>query len=554
MIRTTTLRRLVTLLAVMSLPLVAAATWRDGAAAGQIPTHSLQANSQSGRDARLVADGVAALERGDAATARDLLQKALDLNPKNVEAHTWLGALADRAGDLQAAERSLARAARLAPASASARNNYGAILMRLGRTREAAVEIEASLRVDARQAGALINLAQIRFAEGAPASLRAADVLFARADAVTPEVGIARARVVIALRINDRSAATRYRDYAARLSGAGQSPVDAASRAELGAALFEAGLLPEAEAELKAAVESDSANADAIVRLARVYLARQDIPGAGRTLEAAVARGLESAPLYAQLAEVYERDGRIDRAIPVMRLAIARDPRNETYRFRYGLLLADASAPAAAVIRLEEAVREFPDSARLWSALGLARYKAGANGEATRAFERAIELDPAFAAAYAYLGMLRVDLGEYEAGLAKYERALAADPKLAVVHYLVADVMLKQPAAPVARINERLRRAIELDPAFTPARIKLAIAYNRQNRFAEAAAELERVIVYAPDLAEPYYHLGRVYARLKRPQEAHQAMAKYSRLSDAQKQQGENERLDIMRRLVGVRF
>jgi len=65
--------------------------------------------------------------------------------------------------------------------------------------------------------------------------------------------------------------------------------------------------------------------------------------------------------------------------------------------------------------------------------------------------------------------MLRVDMGEYEAGVAQYERALAADPKLAVVHYLVADAMLKQPAADAARINESLRRAIELDPAFTPA-------------------------------------------------------------------------------------
>jgi Tfp pilus assembly protein PilF len=532
--RTRATRHLVTLLTIISLP--------------------LQAHSQSGRDARLVADGVAALERGDDATARSLLQKALDLNPKNVEAHTWLGALADRAGDLQAAERSLARAARLAPSSASARNNYGAILMRLGRTREAAGEFEASLKADARQTGALINLAQIRFAEGTPASLRAADGLFARAEALTPEVGISRARIIIALRLNDRGAASRYRDYAARLAVAGQPPVDAKSRAELGAALFEAGLLTEAEMELKAAVEVSPANADAIVHLARVYLTRQDIPGAGRTLEAAIKRGVESALVYAQLAEVYERDGHIENAIPAMRRAIARDPKNESYRFRYGLLLADAHAPAAAVIRLEEAVQEFPSSPRLWAALGLAHYKVGTNDEATRAFERAIELDPAFAAAYAYLGMLRIDLGQYEAAIAHYEQALTADPKLAIVHYLVAEAMLKQPAADAARINARLQRAIELDPAFAPARLKLAIAYNRQNKFAEAAAELERVIKFAPDLAETYYHLGRVYARLKRPKEARQAMDRYAQLSDAEKQQKLNERREIVRRLADVRF
>jgi len=43
--------------------------------------------------------------------------------------------------------------------------------------------------------------------------------------------------------------------------------------------------------------------------------------------------------------------------------------------------------------------------------------------------------------------MLCVDLWQYEAGIAQYERALAADPKLAVVHYLVAEVLLMQPAA-----------------------------------------------------------------------------------------------------------
>src|SRR5262245_56525062 len=106
--RTTALRRLVTPLVVMSLPLVATAVWRDGGAArqqsapravaGVAPGASLprgtsspslealirdQNNSQSERDARLVAEGVAAFEQGDTAKARNLLQKALDLNPNN---------------------------------------------------------------------------------------------------------------------------------------------------------------------------------------------------------------------------------------------------------------------------------------------------------------------------------------------------------------------------------------------------------------------------------------------------------------------------------------
>src|SRR5882672_7396104 len=49
---------------------------------------------------QLLAEGVAAFERGDDSTARDLLERALAADPRNAEACGYLGALADRAGDL----------------------------------------------------------------------------------------------------------------------------------------------------------------------------------------------------------------------------------------------------------------------------------------------------------------------------------------------------------------------------------------------------------------------------------------------------------------------
>ncbi|HXD52961.1 MAG TPA: tetratricopeptide repeat protein, partial [Burkholderiales bacterium] len=208
------------------------------------------------------------------------------------------------------------------------------ILQRLGRTREAAAEFEASLRVDARQPNALVNLAQIRFAAGTPADLRTSADLFARAYQIAPDTAIARAQTVVALRLKDSSAAAvHYRNYATFLSKDGAAAEGSGPRSELGGALLEAGLIAEAESELTAAVKLDPANADAIVQLARVYLARKDLPAAGRLLEAAVARGLESAAVYALLADVYERSGHLENAIPALRLAIQRDPQSEKYRF-----------------------------------------------------------------------------------------------------------------------------------------------------------------------------------------------------------------------------
>jgi Tfp pilus assembly protein PilF len=519
------------------------------------PRHARQQGARAASSSAAVDEGVAALDRGDSDAARAAFEKALALNPRDADAHRYLGLLADRAGDLQEAARHFAEAARLAPASAPARNNYGVILLRLGRPREAAAEFEASLRADPRQPNALVNLAQIRFDSGKAEDLRAAEDLFARADQIEPDAGIARALTVIALRRGDKAAAAaHYQAYAGRVAAGSASTDDAPARAELGAALFEAGLLKEAEAESAAAARLSPSDAAVVMQLARVQLARQDIRGAGRTLEAAVARGVESAPLYALLADVYEQAGHPENAIPAMRLAIQLDPRSEKYRFAYGVLLTDAYAPAAAVIRLEEALKEFPDSPRLWFALGLAYFKQDKDQESVRAFGHAAALDPKFAPAYAYLGLLSVRKGEVGQAVALYERALRMDSQLGVLHYMLAEAMLQLPEADAASVESHLKQAVQFDPTFAAPRLSLAKLYMRGERWADAVAELEKVTAQEPDSADAYYQLGRAYARLKRTAEAEAAVATFKRLNDSRKKQDEDELRQIVRRLGTVRF
>lgn len=514
---------------------------------GQNPTRQERA-------AALVAEGAAALERNDQATARSLFQRALEADPNDTAAHTYLGVLADRAGNLEEAERHFAAAAIADPLSPPARNNHGAILLRLGRVKQAATQFETSLHLDPNQPSALVNLAQIRFSSGTPDGLRAARDLFEKARAIAPDAEIARALVVVALRLNDRAAAARYfREYTERLTGDGTSARPGA-RAELGAALLEAGLTDEATHELSAAVSAAPGNTEAIVLLARAYLARKDIPSAGRTLESAVARGLDRAPIYAELAQIYESSGHIENAIPAMRLAIQRDPKNEAYRFRYGMLLTDTKAPAAAIIRLQEALDDFPRSPRLWFALGVAQFTYGKNDEAIKSFGRVIELDPKFAPAFAYLGVIQAEQGRYQEASAFYERALAIDDRSAAAHYLVADSILKQTSPDLRRAEAHLTSAIALDPSFTPARLALGKLYLRTERFAEAASQLERVIAADPNLTEAHYQLGRAYTRLKRAADAQTELATFKRMSDAQKEQSEKERREIVRRLANVRF
>lgn len=505
--------------------------------------------------ARSIAEGVAALERGDEATAKEAFRRALALDARNVEAHTYLGVIADRAGDLMEAERHFAAAAAAAPSLASTHNNYGAILLRLGRTAQARTQFEASLALERDQPSALVNLAQIHFAAGRPDDLRAARDLFARAARIAPAPDTARALVVISLKLGDRAqASAAYRDYAAQLAVADPATISAASRAELGSALLEADLTDEALAELSAATAADPSNVPALVALARAYTRRKDLPSAGRTLESAVARGIDAAPIYAALAEVYEAVGRIENAIPAMRLALARDPKNEAYHFRYGLLLTDASAPAASVIRLNDALKEFPTSSRLWLALGVAQLTKGDNAEAEASFNRSLELDPKSVPALAYLGTTYAERGDYARALAYYERAIADDDHQAALYYLAADTMLKMPDADEAKAGRYLARAVELDPTLATARLALAKLYVRAGRWTDAAAQLERAVALAPDLNEAHYQLGRVYQRLQRPADARRELALFKERSENEKQQRETERRDLVRRLADVRF
>ncbi|HVF67235.1 MAG TPA: tetratricopeptide repeat protein [Pyrinomonadaceae bacterium] len=543
---------------------------RGGASqAGQTPARPGRAQARDEtRASVLVAEGADALARGDEGSARDSFARALQSDPDNVDAHTYLGVLFDRAGDLKEAERHFAAAAAFAPFSASVRNNYGAVLVRVGRTQLAAAQFEASLKLDSAQPSALVNLAQIKFNSGKPEDLRAARDLFTRAHAVAPDAEIARALVVISLRLGERdAAAAAYREYSARAASSSASQTSSptatpsspdasspASRATLGAALLEGGLVGEAVSELNAAVALDPSNVDALVALARAHLRLRDIKSAGRTLEAAVARGVADARVYAALADVYEAGGYVENAIPAMRLAIERDPRNESYRLRYGLLLNDTKAPAAAVIRLREALNEFPNSSPLWLALGIAQMGDGKSDDARKSFERALELDPRSAPALAYLGSTYGERGQYAEAASYYERAVNAAPGVAVPYYLAADALLKQPEVDAPRVERYLARAVELEPDFASAHMALAKLYVRGERWAEAAAGFERVTRLDPDSAEAHYQLGRVYVRLKRAAEAQRELDRFKQLSDAQKEKRETDRRDLLRRLANVRF
>ncbi|HEX9960495.1 MAG TPA: tetratricopeptide repeat protein [Pyrinomonadaceae bacterium] len=488
----------------------------------------------------------------DLARAEKLLREVLAVSPRNVTAHSLAGIVADRKNDLTTAEKHFATAARLAPQSPETRNNYGAILVRLNRRTEAAREFTASLKANPNQPSALVNLGQIRVAEN---NLAAARELFEKVKAIAPDVEILRALILISLQLNEKTrAAAEFKEYSAALKTISVSYAGSKADESLGKALLTGDLLDEARQEFEYILASDADNINALILLSKVYLQRKDIRAAGKLLESAVARGISDAKIYAALADVYQSGGYMENAIPAMRLAIEKEPKNDFYRARYGLLLIDSKAPAAAIIRLNEALKEFPDSARIRLVLGIAQQIDGKSVDARNSFERVLEIEPESVPALAYLATSQVEQAQYAEAVKTYRRALAIEEKNAILHYLLADTLLKIPTSDAALIQKHLARSVELDEKLAQAHVALGKLYARAEDWQKALVEFEQGVRYSPESAEAYYQLGRTLARLKRTEESKAAFEKYKKLNETQTAQKEASRQELVRRLANVQF
>jgi tetratricopeptide (TPR) repeat protein len=201
---------------------------------------------------------------------------------------------------------------------------------------------------------------------------------------------------------------------------------------------------------------------------------------------------------------------------------------------------------------LQEGLKQFPNSARLWLGLGIAQLTFGQNVEAENSFKRSLTLNAKLVPALAYLGVTYAERGQYEKAIGFYEQAIALNAQLASLQYLVAETILKVSNPDTTRAEKYLKRATELDPNLAAAYLSWGRLYVRSNRYSEAAPLLERAVSLQPELLEAHYQLSRVLVKLKRTDEANRELEIFKQLSE--KQKARNESREIVRRLANVRF
>ena len=459
----------------------------------------------------------AAAARGDWARAETMARAAVAADRRSATGWTYLGLAEDHEGKKREALQAFAEAARLSPDATFAHNNYGASLEANGNPARAAEEYRLSLELDRNQPAALVNLARLRMATGTPAGREEAQALLRSAWQLAPDAEIARSLLSLA---PCARAAMPFTAPPAELQPYGDlvaSNATAVAREErprMSRALLACGLIAEAQNFNAALLAADPRDADAVVGKAQAERAAGQPAAAGRTLETAVAGGMESPAVYAELAQVYQQTGHMDNAVTAMRRALALAPNDDSLQFRYGMLLLDTHAPKAAELRMRQAVERAPRSARLWFALGLAQFDQTRPADAQVSFDHAIALDATFAPALAYRGLVALDQQHYSEAEAWNRKATAADPSAADLHCLLAEALERQHPSDSSGIRAELARALALDPKFSAAYLTRGRLDLEEGRPKEASEALETALRLDPSQLQAHFYLARAYRQL----------------------------------------
>ncbi len=299
-----------------------------------------------------------ALKRGDLRNAQVIASRALDVDPKNSEAHRLI------------ADASFA----------------------LGKEADAEREYAAAIMLDAGNARAELGLARLaemqRKWNTAASHYRRALELNARS--VTAALGLGRTMEELRERTAARIAFGRAVET---------DPTDPVARNDFGVFLARSGETDQAIEQLSEAVRMAPQNAVFHDNLARAYRKKGMAPEAERELVEASRLTPDDGMVWIALGHLRVEQKRYEEAASAYRAAWDLDPANEEAASGLGAALVEAGKPAEAETVLVKALEVSPKGASLWNNLGVARTRRGDFAGAVEAFGRAIGLDGNFDAA-----------------------------------------------------------------------------------------------------------------------------------------------------------
>jgi arylsulfatase A-like enzyme/tetratricopeptide (TPR) repeat protein len=220
---------------------------------------------------------------------------------------------------------------------------------------------------------------------------------------------------------------------------------------------------------LERALKLNPENLTTLHELAECHRAQQEFQTALDLAERIRALSPGYAGAYYTVADVYSETGRHDEAIRELEALLERQPDNAFARYEIGRIHLKHSQFGEAEREIHNALAMKPKLLGAHFNLALIAEQRGDREGALREYREEIDVFPGNFEAWVNLGILQLQNGELDDASQAFERVVELKPEMSVGYLMLARTYQLQGRA--ADESLRLaRKAVELDPASTPAR------------------------------------------------------------------------------------
>jgi len=152
--------------------------------------------------------------------------------------------------------------------------------------------------------------------------------------------------------------------------------------------------------------------------------------------------------------------------------------------------------------------------------------------QAEEAYTKAIDLRPFYAEAYVGLGDAKAAKGDVDGAIGAYQKALVHNPLSGKVYASLGKIYYSEKSLYYESV-QAYKKAVDLEPVNTEARMGLAEVYEDKGLYPEAIGEYRKVVELDPKNTGALYNLALVYEKVD-PKESITLWERYIQLAGSQ--------------------
>jgi tetratricopeptide (TPR) repeat protein len=257
---------------------------------------------------------------------------------------------------------------------------------------------------------------------------------------------------------------------------------------ELGSCLFSQGDHRKAEETFRRIAEQNPSEKN-VLQLAMVEWKSKDFDTALSTLQPLIASGSADSKTFSLAAQIAEEKGDTPRAVEWLHTAILKDPSETANYVLFAAISFNHASYQVGIDMVNAGLRQSPDAAKLYLARGVLQVQLSNYDAAVADFEKAHALDSRLSFVEDAMGMIRSQQHDWAGSLKIFQQQAGNHPQDPLLQYLYAEALAHDHDSDTeqntAKAIVAVKKALELEPDYQPARDLLCTLLLKTNRYTE---------------------------------------------------------------------